>query len=251
MCANSDLETKDDYGAFLMSLDMLKRAVERSEKGIGVPVVSAVIDTYDDKRFCKGFIGKHYNNICEIGGKYVARPDSGDAVFKPFEVVDWLQFALYTNKFVSYESLQNEAGFKQLPENLGVLQGDGLKFKDLYSIVAHATSRKYAASCFAFGFGGGMVNGSGRDDFSFSMKATAKCVDSEWVDMQKAPKTDSGKISLCGRITTYRDSDGNLFSDRVGLQDINKNIVDCMTTVYKNGNAYTIDFDEVRKNANV
>lgn len=249
MCANSDLETKDDFGAFLMTLDMLRRAVKRAERGVGIPVVSGVIDTYDDERYCKEFIGKNYDKICEIGGKYVARPDSGNAIEKPFEVVDWLQFALYSNKFVTYESLQNEAGFKQLPENLGVLQGDGLRFDDLKQIVARALARNYAASCFSFGFGGGMTNGSGRDDLSFSMKATAKYVDGKWIDMQKAPKSDSGKISLCGRVTTYIDSEGNYFSDRVNLERINKNIKDCMVTVYEDGNDYIIDYEEVRKNA--
>lgn len=250
MCANSDCDEKNDFGAFEMTLGMLERAVERSKNGVGIPLVSAVIDTFDDERFVREFVMGNYDKICEIGGKYVCRPDSGDAVEKPIEVVTWLMLELFSRGYVSPDEVTNEAGYDVLPGNLGVLQGDGLRMPSLTAIIAKATEDKLAAGNFAFGFGGGMTNGSGRDDFSFSMKATAR-MDSTgiWHDMQKAPKTDNGKKSLRGRVTCYKTAGGDYIADRVSLAQFNNGLVDVMDTVYRDGVMTLRKWDDVRASA--
>jgi len=250
MCANSDLDSKNDFGAFEMTLGMLERAVKRAARGVGIPVISAVIDTYDDERFVSDFVIGNYDKICDIGGKYVCRPDSGNAIQKPLQVADWLQTGLTEIGDFSPEELVNEAGFKILPDNLGVLQGDGLRTPDLYEIVRMSIACKQAASNFAFGFGGGLTNGSGREDFSFSMKATARMdANGDWHDMQKIPKTDSLKISLRGRVTCYRGSDGSYLAERVSLSEFNCGIEDVMNTTYCDGSAFVTEWEDVRGNA--
>ena len=242
MCANSDLETKNDFGAFEMSLGMLKRAVVRANNGIGIPLVSAVIDTYDDERYVKEFVIPNYSKISEIGGKYVCRPDSGSAIEKPIEVVQWLI------EGIGYTKTNN--GFLQMPENIGVLQGDGLREADFGKIIELAKSKGLAAGNFAFGFGGGMTNGSGRDDFSFSMKATCRMdKDGNWVDMQKAPKSDIGKSSLRGRVTVFKTADDELIADRISLQEVNKSVTDIFVDMYRDGIFNGSSFAEVRVNA--
>lgn len=233
MCANSDLETKNDFGAFKMTLNMLSRAVARASRGIGIPLISAVIDTYNDERYIKEFVIKNYDKICEIGGKYVSRPDSGSATKKPVQVVQWLLEGLYSGD--NRVNMQiSDKGYKMLPENLGVLQGDGLREPDFDTIIALAKEAKLAASCFAFGFGGGLTNGSGRDDFSFSMKATARMdQNSNWIDMQKAPKSDMAKASLRGRVSTMMDANGLISAASFGLDVEDETVTDLMFTSYQ------------------
>jgi len=241
VCANSDLETKNDFGGFLMSLDMLRRAVDRANRGIGIPVVSSLIDTYDDERYVKEFVIPNYDKVCEIGGKLVQRPDSGDAIEKPLEVAQWILEGL------PEASGQNEKGFKTLPPNLGVIQGDGLREDDFQKIFDRAIEEKLAASNFVFGYGGGMTNGSGRDDLSCSMKATGRLTDVDgWIDMQKSPKTDQGKKSLCGRITVIRNDDGGL---EVAKVDEAKPEQVIMETIYAFGEDQKASFDVVRERA--
>lgn len=246
MCANSNAKTKDDEGAFEMSLEMLARSVDRAERGIGIPVVSVVIDTYDDERFIKEFVIKNYERIRAIGGKYVCRPDTGDAVAKPIQVVDWLLEGLEGTG----DALVNDAGFRCLPSGLGVIQGDGLRFEDVNRIAAAAISGGLAASNFVFGFGGGLTNGSGRDDFSFSMKATARLdKDDVWVDMFKDPKEDRDKRSFQGRMSVFKTSGGEYIAERATTGQGNIDLTEVMEVIYKNGTAKMLTFETVRRNA--
>jgi nicotinamide phosphoribosyltransferase len=249
MCSNSDLSEKNDYGAFEMGMQMLERSRWRSERGVGIPVVANVIDTYDDERFIKEFVVKEYDRICNTGAKYVCRPDSGNAILKPIEVCRWLIEGLAASGHKDAIRMTSN-GSMQLPENLGVIQGDGLKFEDFEKIFDMAYKYGLAASNFATGFGGGMTNGSGRDDFSFSMKATARMdADGRWIDMQKSPKSDLSKSSLCGRITVFARNDGYLIAERTHLIDINSTLVDVMKEIYNNGKVELLTFEQVRANA--
>lgn len=242
VCANSDCENLDDSAAFEMNLETLARAVERSNRGVGVPVISCLIDTFDDERYVKKFILPNYARICEIGGKYVCRPDSGDPIEKPIEVANWLRSGLRAQKVFG---TINIGDFWSPPPNIGVIQGDGLKLWDFRKIFARAIEEKLAASNFCFGFGGGLTNGSTRDDFSFSMKATALSFeDDEWVAMFKKPKTDPGKNSLKGRVTVFRKDDGSLIVGNVG--DEGTDIMEC---IFHNGCAAPRSFDDVRARA--
>ncbi len=239
VCANSDCDNRDDSAAFQMTLETLDRAVERAGRGVGIPLISCLIDTFDDERYIKEFVIPNAKRIAESGGKYVCRPDSGNAITKPIEIAHLLLDGLTDSEGRGF----NASGFATLPAYLGVIQGDGLKLWDFAKIFRLAEEDNLAASNFAFGFGGGMTNGSGRDDFSFSMKATAlKNAEGVWVDMQKMPKTDTAKQSLKGRATVIA-SGGELVLGQNG--DLN----DEFHVIYRDGRAQSTTFDEVRKRA--
>jgi nicotinic acid phosphoribosyltransferase len=79
MTSNADCANKDDYNAAVMMVEQLEKSVERSKNGIGIPFVSAVIDTYDDERFvCEYFGDRLKDRIINSGGRMVMRPDCYD-----------------------------------------------------------------------------------------------------------------------------------------------------------------------------
>jgi nicotinamide phosphoribosyltransferase len=211
MCSHSDAEAKDDWGAAVMSVNRLYEAVARTKRGIGIPLQSVVIDTYDDVRFVDEYLGTRLKDrIINSGGVLVARPDSGDPLTKPIEII-----RLLDQKF---GSTTNQKGFKVLHPSVRVIQGDGINQDSIPYIMDNLLSAGYSMDNLTFGMGGGLTHGPGRDEFSFSMKATARYGDDGWVDLLKEPKTDSGKKSLKGLVhTTYRNGEletvvGNNFS---------------------------------------
>lgn len=251
MCANTpDAESRDDYAAAVKMVDRLEQLLDARDAGKNViPLVSIVGDTYDIYRFAEEYIGirlaGRIRRLGERGGKIVVRPDSGDPVTTPIEIIEILM-----EKF-GYET--NEQGYKQLPPYIGVIQGDGINQESLRQILDILLEKKLALGNLVFGMGGGLTHEAGRDEFSFAMKATARqTLDGKWHDLFKDPITDVGKRSLKGRVTTYRSTEGRVFSERLELQDFNPTLVDMLEVVYLNGELvkeYT--FEEVLARATV
>jgi nicotinamide phosphoribosyltransferase len=200
MCSHSDAKTKDDFGAAEMSVTRLEEAVKRTQRGIGIPLQSVVIDTYDDERFVKEYLGERLKErIVASGGVLVARPDSGDPMTKPIQVIEWLD--------EKFGSTDNAMGFKTLHPSVRVIQGDGINQDSLVKILDNLVKSGYSLDNLTFGMGGGLTHGPGRDEFSFSMKATARLGGGVWVNLLKEPKTDASKKSLTGLAHTQYDGD--------------------------------------------
>lgn len=250
MCANSDASHRNDSKALEMMLNRLEEVLDNHEKGLDLnvlPVVSIVCDTYDTDRFVRRFVGVDFKErIIQLGargGKVVIRPDSGNATEIPVHVIELLMEAFgYTT---------NDKGFKQLPSFIGVIQGDGINQLSIRAIFDNMRKKKFAFGNIIFGMGGALTHGEGRDEFSFSQKATwMKFLNGTEVDLFKDPITDSGKRSYKGDITTYITDSGKIFTDRVSLMEINKSIKDLTVLIYKNGAVLDIeDYNEVHKRA--
>ena len=249
MCANADADRRDDYKSAERMIARLEKILDDHDAGINLhilPIVSIVIDTYDARRFCREYLGTRLadriRRIGERGGKVVARPDSGDAIKMPIEIIHILmdQFGFTVN----------EKGYKQLPPYIGVIQGDGINQKSIREIFVELENNKLAFSNIVFGSGGGLTHDAGRDEFSFSQKAVWMLIeDGEEVDLFKDPITDIGKRSLRGHITTYLAPDsGRVFSDRTSLQEVNPQLVDLMEPVFVNGKRVMFsNFDDIRE----
>lgn len=228
MCANSDPETKDDFKAVVKMIDLLE---ENIENNLGTPIVSIVGDTYDIYRMAEEYIGirlKH--RIMELGakgGRVVLRPDSGEPKKICLEVINILM-----DKF-GYSI--NKNGYKVLPEYIRVLQGDGINQDSIREIVCELENNNISLDNLLFGMGGGLTHEAGRDEFSCSMKATAIEYDGKWHDLQKDPITDIAKRSPKGRVTTYLNHNKEIYYERVELKEFNPELIDLMSTIFKNG----------------
>lgn len=242
MCAWSDSNTHDDYAAVEMMIKLLENKVANNE---GLPIVSIVGDTYDIYRLTREYIGGVFKDrIIALGkndAKVVVRPDSGDPLTVCLEVIKILmeQFGYEVNK----------QGYKVLPPYIGVIQGDGINNDSLRHIVARLDKARIGLENIVFGMGSGLTHDAGRDEFSFSMKATALYDGTGWQDLVKRPITDLKKQSLKGHITTYRMPDGRIYSARE--EDVPPSGQILLETIYRNGEIikeYT--FDDVLKHNN-
>lgn len=204
---NSDAATKDDFGGALMVVSRLEAVVKRvKERGIGIPVMSGVIDTYDSDRWTREYMGVRLKDrILASGGVLVDRPDSGDITVQPGLVGKGIEDTFGLAGLTS-------TGHKIIHRQRAVLQGDGIKIDTIDAVCKGWVDAGFSMDGFLMGEGGGISHGDagGRDTFSFSQKAMAYSTSSGWKRLLKEPKTDIGKKSLSGLVCTQEDEDGNL-----------------------------------------
>lgn len=202
MCANSDASTRDDFGAAKMAVNRLDKVVKRASRGIGIPLLSVVIDTYDARRFVREYCGTSLKDaILATGGKMVFRPDSGDPTVEPSLVGE--------DVAATFGFTTNEKGYRILHPQTGVIQGDGLRVDTIEGVLKGWTDAGFSMDSFVMGMGAGITHHGARDDFSFSMKATASCINGDWRRLYKEPVTDLGKKSLKGLVRCV-EVDGKL-----------------------------------------
>lgn len=239
MCANADAESRDDTASIERMVEILERRVKETGQ---FQIVSAVGDTYDIMRFATEVGTTFKDRIKNSGGRFVVRPDSGDPVTVPIDVVTKLM------QLVGYTV--NSKGYKVLPDYIRVLQGDGINADSVHEILYFAEQRGISAENFVFGMGGGLLQAVTRDDYKFAQKASAICVKGVWKDVFKDPITDAGKRSLKGRLTTVKAGDGSILTKPIdAVVDSDQ---DLMETVFENGKLLRDQtFEEIRSLASL
>lgn len=161
-------------------------------------VFACVSDTYDIWNAVRNIWGDSLKSqVCESGGTLVVRPDSGDPLTVPVDVV-----AMLSDK---YGYTVNNKGYKVLPPCVRVIQGDGITVDTIPQILNNLLARGYSAENLAFGQGGGLLQKVDRDTYKFAMKASSGRVAGEWRDVAKNPITDPGKKSKSGRFVLTRE----------------------------------------------
>lgn len=163
----------------------------------GLPKLAACVsDTYDIfaavREWCKP---EMRNTIREANGTLVIRPDSGppvDTLRKIFNILE--------EELGSAVTL-NSKGYKVLPNELRVIQGDGIDREMMHDILDMLVNDLgWSATNIAFGSGGGLLQKFNRDTQKWAFKCCAALVDGKWVDVRKDPITDQGKRSKAGRL---------------------------------------------------
>lgn len=204
---------------------------------------AVVSDSYDIFNAVENIWGKELKQeVLDSGATVVIRPDSGDPTSVVLKVVQLLD--------KTFGSEVNSKGFRVLNPAVRVIQGDGINEESIKSILRTLKWNGYSADNVAFGQGGALLQIVNRDTLQFAMKASAACIDGEWVDVYKDPVTDSGKTSKKGRITLYKNTEsGDIYTGRIDAAE-HPYVVDVMQTVFLNGKIvkeYTLA--EVRANA--
>lgn len=162
-------------------------------------LVAVVSDSYDIMNAAREIWGNQLKQlVMDSGATLVVRPDSGDPLTVPVDVVEALgeRFG-YT---------VNSKGFRVLPGCVRVIQGDGITVESLPRILGNLLDRGWSADNMAFGMGGGLLQMVNRDTQKFAMKCSAARINGEWVDVYKDPISDPGKKSKRGRLMLTRES---------------------------------------------
>jgi nicotinamide phosphoribosyltransferase len=209
-------------------------------------VLAVVSDSYDIYNAAEKLWGEELRQqVIDSGATIVIRPDSGDPVEVNRRLIEILGSKFGYTK--------NSKGFKVL-NNVRLIQGDGINELTVRSILGAFMANGWSADNIAFGMGGALLQIVDRDTQRFAMKASAACINGEWVTVQKDPITDSGKKSKAGRVTLWTNSGGEFASgvtQPTGWTD--KGIggwTDALVPVYWNGNLHKdYTFKEVRANS--
>lgn len=211
--------------------------------------ISCVSDSYDILRACSEYWGTDLKDLV-LGrdGVLVIRPDSGDPVFTLLKV-----FAILMSKF-GYSI--NEKGYKVLPPQIRVLQGDGVNPSSIRAIYGALKVNGISAENLLLGMGGALLQKVDRDTQQFAFKCSYAEVDGKMVDVQKHPLEidDHGRLirsfkkSKAGRLKLIRT--GNTYQTL--RQELEPELEDQLQTVFENGQVYnTVRFEEARSRASI
>ena len=204
-------------------------------------IIACVSDSYDIYNAAEHIWGEDLKEAVEnSGGTLVVRPDSGDPLVVPIEVIEILM-----DKF-GYTV--NSKGFKVLPDYIRVIQGDGITVSSMSQILSNMRSHKLSASNIAFGMGAGTLQKVDRDTYKFAMKCSAVEINGTWHDVWKeAP----GKDSKRGRLTLVHNCVSKEYRTIEFTEAIDPDERNLMDIKYMNGALMSdyIHFDNIRSEA--
>ena len=203
-------------------------------------LVAVVSDSYDIMHAVRNIWGDELREmIINSGATLVVRPDSGNPLTVPVDVVEAL-----SEKF-GYSV--NTKGYKVLPNCVRVIQGDGITIESLPQILDNLMSRGFSAENLAFGMGGGLLQQVNRDTLKFAMKCSAILVNGAWRNVFKDPVTDPGKRSKRGRLMLTREP-GKYTTVNCNTGWDYSNL---LSVVWRDGKLVKeTNFDTIRENAN-
>ncbi|WP_126972112.1 nicotinate phosphoribosyltransferase [Gynurincola endophyticus] len=176
--------------------------------------VACVSDSFDIFRACADYWGTALKElILSREGTLVIRPDSGDPTFTLLRVFDIL--------FEKFGFTFNEKGYKVLPKQIRVIQGDGVNLDSIRQIYACLKLNGISAENLVLGMGGALLQKPDRDVNQFALKCSYAEINGAPIDVQKNPlelnkygvlqrsfkKSKKGQLKLVkeeGAYKTYR-----------------------------------------------
>ena len=192
-------------------------------------IVSVVSDSWNVYNACKYLWGDKLKDkiLSSSDRTVVIRPDSGEPIKVILQCLQILSQA--------FGSTVNDKGYRLLPPNVKLIQGDGITRHSLPEIVQALIDKKWSLDNIVFGSGGGLLQDCNRDTQKFAMKCNWTLVNEELRDVYKQPATDSGKQSKAGPIKLVRTEKGY---DTVPILDPGD---DELHTVFENGRLINVD----------
>ncbi|WP_142684411.1 nicotinate phosphoribosyltransferase [Chitinophaga polysaccharea] len=209
--------------------------------------IACVSDSYNIFRACEEYWGTALKEqILKRDGTLVIRPDSGDPVQTLLRI-----FTILMDKF-GYTV--NEKGYRVLPPQVRVIQGDGISYSSIPGIFEALKQAGISAENLVLGMGGALLQRVNRDTQEFALKCAYAIVNGKSINVQKMPVEldatghlrTSFKKSKAGKLRLIKDN--NTF--KTVTEGEAPASADLLHTVFENGEVtlnYT--FEEVRKTA--
>ncbi|XP_064605441.1 nicotinamide phosphoribosyltransferase-like [Liolophura sinensis] len=205
-------------------------------------LMACVSDSYNIWNACDHFWGGVLKDSVvergKNGGVLVIRPDSGDPAEVVIKVLDILGQKFGVTK--------NTKGYKMLPPYVRIIQGDGISYESLSTILECMKVHGWSSDNIAFGSGGALLQRIDRDTQKCAYKCSYTVINGKEVNVFKQPITDQVKKSKKGRLSlevingeyaTIQEGHGNPKED-------------LLQVVFENGKLLRdFTFKEVRANA--
>lgn len=205
-------------------------------------LVACVSDSYNIWEACSDIWGTQLKDkILNRNGTLVVRPDSGN----PVEVVSKVILTLMDK----FGYTVNDKGFKDLPPQIRMIQGDGITFESTKLIIEEMKRNQLSVDNTAFGMGGGLLQKVDRDTLKFAFKCSAAKVNGEWIDVYKQPVDEPFKASKKGLLKLVGGANGNFHT--VNQNEL-PNLENKLQVVFENGELFNqTTLTEVRNRAQV
>lgn len=225
-------------------LDVFKHVLKTFPTG----TIACVSDSYNIFRACEEYWGEELKQeILNRDGVLVVRPDSGDPIQTLLKI-----FEILFNKF---GCTINNKGYKVLPPQLRVIQGDGVNFESIVDIYQALKTNGISAENLVLGMGGALLQKVDRDTQKFALKCSYATINGQDVDVEKCPTemdkngniTESFKKSKSGRLKLVKIN--GIF--KTVTQEDDLELPDELQIVFENGQLVNVlTFEQVRANAN-
>ena len=210
--------------------------------------IACVSDSFNIFKACKEYWGGELrDDILQRKGTLVIRPDSGDPIMTLLEIFGIL--------FETFGFTTNSKGYKVLPQQVRVIQGDGVNHAEIINIYNALKANGISAENLVLGMGGALLQKVDRDTQKFALKCSSAVINGQEVAVEKNPTemdaqgniTPSFKKSKAGRLKLVKI---NGIFKTVNQQE-HLELADELQTVFENGHIINpITFEQVRANAN-
>lgn len=234
-------------------VELMKRVLTTYPTGL----VACVSDSYNIFRACSEYWGKELIDLilsrpAEPGNQLIIRPDSGHVLNTLKEIFKIL--------FEKFGYTVNEKGYKVLPPQVRVIQGDGVNLNSIIEIYKMLDEEKISPENLALGMGGKLLQSDiDRDTNNFATKACFAILNGEEKNMIKSPTemdengniTKSFKKSKPGLLKLVKNA---LYDYRTvsSLDSDFNDVKDELVEVFRMGDIL-IDwtFEEIRERAKI
>ncbi|AMR34653.1 nicotinate phosphoribosyltransferase [Mucilaginibacter sp. PAMC 26640] len=208
--------------------------------------IACVSDSYNIFRACEEYWGTELKDqILNRKGTLVIRPDSGDPVMTLLRVFEIL--------FEKFGYTVNDKGYKVLPPQIRVIQGDGVNYDAIKVMYQSLKARQISAENLVLGMGGALLQKVDRDTQKFALKCSSAVINGKQINVEKHPTeldaegniTQSFKKSKGGRLKLVKI---NGIFKTVNQHD-NPELADELQTVFENGTLIKpVTFEQVKAN---
>ncbi len=211
--------------------------------------IACVSDSYNIFRACEAYWGEELRSkILERDGTLVIRPDSGDPVRTLLAIFEIL--------FKQFGYTTNDKGYRVLPPQLRVIQGDGVNYDAIKGMYAALREHGISAENLVLGMGGALLQKLDRDTQQFALKCSAATVDGKAVVVQKSPTEMNAQGNIVGSFKKSKGGKLKLVQQQGTLQTVAETdypeLADQLVTVFENGELVKEwTFEEVRGRAKV
>lgn len=210
-------------------------------------ILACVSDSYNIFNAVGELWGKELKDkILQRNGRLVIRPDSGDPVLTLLKVFEIL--------FDRFGFSVNQKGYRVLPTQVRVIQGDGIEYDSIQLIYKALIANKISAENLVLGMGGALLQKVNRDTQKFALKCSYAEVDNRKVEVKKSPMelnensdlVPSFKASKAGKLKlVHKNNSLATVSETESGEDL-------LETVFENGTiTRTHTFEEIRMNSSI